>query len=211
VAWRTRCVYSYTKSNQIATMTYPDAMVIDYVRDTQQRVKEVGVTRSGGTRQIAVKNAAYLPAGPATKWQTGNNRTLTRAYDFSYLATSVLDPGPTTDVNDDGLNIGYVYDNASYLKEIETQSTSVIRAKFDYDALGRLLARKNSTNVIEEEYTYDKSSFSLPSKLYFKRHHLPPAIAISRYSPPASNRRYTLSVGFAFRIAVSVRGIGGNS
>lgn len=147
--------YSYTKTNLLATMTYPDNTVVDYVRDTQLRVKEVGVTRSGGTRQIAVKNAAYLPAGPATTWQTGNNRTLTRNYDFSYRATNVRDPGPTSNVNDDGLDIRYVYDPASYVKEIRTHSSGAIRAKFDYDALGRMLARKNSTNVVQESYTYD--------------------------------------------------------
>ncbi len=162
--------YSYTKSNQIATTTYPDNTVVDYIRDTQLRIKEVGVTRSGGTRQIAVKNAAYLPAGPATSWQTGNNRTLTRAYDFSYRAKTVYDPGPTTNVNDDGLNIGYQYDNASYLKEIRpaNQSTTAIRAKFDYDKLGRLLARKtrvNNADVIQEEYTYDKTGNRLSNKI----------------------------------------------
>ena len=151
-------------------MTYPDNTVIDYIRDTQMRVKEVGVTRSGGTRQIAVKNAAYLPAGPANSWQTGNNRTLTRGYDLNYRATTVLDPGPTTNVNDNGLNIGYQYDNASYLKEIRpaNQSSTAIRAKFDYDTLGRLLARKtvvSNVDVVQETYTYDKTGNRLTNKI----------------------------------------------
>jgi len=154
--------YGYSKSNALASLTYPDGTVVDYVRDTQHRVQEVGVTAVGGTRQVLVKNAAYLPTGPASSWQYGNNRTLTRGYDQNYRATTVYDAGPNTSTTttgqlDDGLNIGYVYDNASYLKEIRAASLSstTTRAKFDYDAVGRLLARKNSGNVIQESYTYD--------------------------------------------------------
>lgn len=155
--------YSYNKSNQLATTTYPDGALIDYVRDTQARVKEVGFTPSGGARQVVVKNAAYLPAGPASSWQTGNNRTLTRGYDQNYRATTVYDAGTNTATNaaglvDDGLNIGYQYNNASSLKEIRaaSQSSTTIRAKFDYDTLGRLTARNNAAGVVQESYTYDK-------------------------------------------------------
>lgn len=154
--------YGYSKSNALASLTYPDRTVVDYVRDTQHRVQEVGVTAAGGTRQVLVKNAAYLPAGPASSWQYGNNRTLTRGYDQNYRATTVYDAGPNTSTTttgqlDDGLNIGYVYDNASYLKQIRAASLSstTTRAKFDYDAVGRLLARKNSADVELETYTYD--------------------------------------------------------
>ena len=181
--------YSYTKSNQIATMTYPDNTVIDYIRDTQLRVKEVGVTRSGGTRVIAVKNAAYLPAGPATSWQTGNNRTLTRGFDLDYRATTVYDPGTNTGTNtaglaDDGLNIGYQYDNASYLTDIRAanQAATTIRAKFEYDKLGRLLARKNSANVVQESYTYDKTSNRLTSVL---------GTTTTTYTYPTTSHRLT--------------------
>lgn len=141
--------YTYTLANQPASLTYPDGTLVDYVRDANARVKEVGVTVAGGTRQVLVGNATYLPAGPASSWQFGTTRTLTRTYDQDYRATGVQDPGTG------GLDIGYVYDNASYLKQITTQSTATIRAKFDYDALGRLLDRKNAADVIQESYTYD--------------------------------------------------------
>lgn len=154
--------YGYSKSNALASLTYPDGTVVDYVRDTQHRVQEVGVTAAGGTRQVLVKNASYLPAGPAKSWQYGNNRTLTRGYDSNYRATTVYDAGPNTSTTtsgqlDDGLNIGYVYDDASYLKQIRAASLSstTTRAKFDYDAVGRLLARRNSADVELETYTYD--------------------------------------------------------
>lgn len=157
--------YAYSKSNRLATMTYPDGTLLDYTRDTQGRVSEIGVTITGGTRQLLVKNATYLPAGPASSWQYGNNRTLTRGYDLDYRATGVLDAGPTASASDDGLDIGYVYDSAGYLKQITTQSTAAIRAKFDYDALGRTLARKNASDVIHESYTYDKTGNRLATTI----------------------------------------------
>ena len=123
--------YTYNKSNQLATMIYPDGTSVDYTRDTQARVQEIGVTVTGGTRQVLLNNATYLPGGPVASWQYGNGRMLTRTYDQDYRVTKVSDPGAG------GLDIGYVYDSASYLKQITTQSTSTIRAKFDYDALGR--------------------------------------------------------------------------
>ena len=141
--------YTYTLANQPASLTYPDGTLVDYVRDANARIKEVGVTVAGGTRQVLVGNATYLPAGPASSWQFGTTRTLTRTYDQDYRATGVRDPGTG------GLDIGYVYDNASNLKQITTQSTSAVRAKFDYDALGRLLDRKNAADLIQESYTYD--------------------------------------------------------
>jgi RHS repeat-associated protein len=143
--------YSYTLANQLATQTYPDGTVVDYTRDTQSRVQEIGVTVTGGTRQVLLNNAKYLPAGPASSWQYGNGRTLTRGYDQDYRATSLRDPGAG------GLDIGYVYDSASDLKQITTQSTAIVRAKFEYDALGRLLNRKNATDVVQESYSYDQT------------------------------------------------------
>ena len=143
--------YAYTKSNQLMRMTYPDGTLVDYTRDTQEQVREIGVTVPGGTRQVLIGNAAYLPGGPASSWQYGGSRTMTRTYDLDYRVTGVRDPGAG------GLDIGYVYDSASYLTQITTQSTAAVRAKFEYDALGRLKARKNASDVDQERYTYDNT------------------------------------------------------
>jgi RHS repeat-associated protein len=151
--------YSYDLANQPTSLTYPDGSVVDYTRDTQGRVQEIGVTVMGGTRQVLLTTAKYLPAGPATSWQYGNGRTLSRSYDEDYRATGVRDAGVG------GLDIGYVYDNASYLKQITTQSTAVVRAKFEYDALGRMTARKDNANVVQESYTYDTTGNRLTTTL----------------------------------------------
>lgn len=154
--------YTYDLANRLASLTYPDGTVADYLRDTQGRVKEVGVTATGGTRQILLNNAKYLPDGPASSWQYGNGRTLTRTYDLDYRATGVRDPGAG------GLDIGYVYDSGSYLTQVTTQSTALVRAKFEYDALGRLTARKRATDVVQESYTYDKTGDRLTAGEWYK-------------------------------------------
>ena len=174
--------YSYNKSNQLAGMTYPDGTLIDYVRDEQARVKEIGVTVTGGTRQVLLNNATYLPVGPSKGWQYGNGRSLARSYDLDYRATGVLDAGLTGSVGDDGLDIGYIYDSASYLKQITTQSTSTIRAKFDYDALGRMLARRNSADAVQESYTYDATGNRLSTNI---------GGTPTTYTYPAANHRLT--------------------
>jgi hypothetical protein len=57
-------------------------------------------------------------------------------------------------------------------------------------------------------YKPSESQFSFPSKRYLNRHYLPPDGEISRYKPPpSSKRRIDFSPRFAFRIAVSVKGI----
>jgi RHS repeat-associated protein len=190
--------YSYNKSNQLASMTTPDGTLVDYVRDTQARVQEVGVTVTGGTRQVLVGNTAYLPGGPASSWQYGTTRTLTRNYDLDYRSTGVRDPGAG------GLDIGYVYDSASYLKQITTQSTTTTRANFDYDKLGRMLARKDAVNVIQESYTYDKTGNRLATTI---------GATTTTNTYPATNHRLT-QVGAVARVydnAGNLTSIGGTT
>ncbi len=52
-------------------MTYPDGSVADYVRDTQGRISQIGLTRPQA-RQIVVNNLTYAAFGPATGWAYGN-------------------------------------------------------------------------------------------------------------------------------------------
>lgn len=175
--------YTYTTANHLASMLYPDGTLADYVRDTQGMVSEIGITMPNVEgRQVLVKNVTYLPAGPASSWQYGNNRTLTRGYDLDYRATGVLDAGPTGSASDDGLDIGYVYDSASYLKQVTTQSTSTIRAKFDYDALGRMVARMDSADATLESYEYDATGNRLSTVI---------GGTSTTYTYPETNHRLT--------------------
>lgn len=143
--------YSYTLANQLKTLTYPDGTIVDYARNTQSRISEIGVTLGGGARQVLLTGATYYPTGPSSGWTFGNGRTLNRVYDKDYRVSTLKDAG----VN--GLDIGLRYDNAGYLTQLTNAALATTpRAKYAYDALGRLLKTSDgSTNAAIETYTYD--------------------------------------------------------
>lgn len=145
--------YSYTLANQLKTLMYPDGTVVDYARNTQGRISEIGATLSGGTRQVLLGSATYYPAGPSSGWTFGNGRTLVRVYDKDYRASTIKDAGV------DGLDIGLRYDNASYLTQLTNAALATTpKAKYAYDSLGRLLKTSDgSTNAAIETYTYDST------------------------------------------------------
>lgn len=143
--------YSYTLANQLKTLTYPNGTVVDYTRDTQSRVSEIGTVVGGGARQVLLTSANYYPSGPSSGWIFGNGRTLNRVYDKDYRVSTIKDAG----VN--GLDIGLRYNNAGYLAQLTNAALAATpRAKYTYDTLGRLLkASDGSSNAAIETYTYD--------------------------------------------------------
>lgn len=138
--------YTYTIGGNLASVIYPDGAVADYVRDTQGRITEVGVTIGSSGRQVLLTGASYLPFGPSTGWQYGNGRALVRSFDTDYRPTAVVDSGHD-------LKIGLGYDSVSNITALESGSYA---AGLNYDALGRLTEFRDSTaNVAIEQYTYD--------------------------------------------------------
>jgi RHS repeat-associated protein len=125
-------------------------MVVDYGRDAQSRIREVGVTIGAAARQILLNNATYLPAGPSTGWTYGNGRTLVRSFDKDYRALTVK--GNATG----SLDLGFRYDNAGYVTQVTNAALATTpQFKFSYDALGRITKRTTSANAVLEAYTVD--------------------------------------------------------
>ncbi len=143
--------YAYTKAGRLSSLTYPDGTVADYVRDGQGRITEVGVTRSGNSREVLLTGATYLPFGPVTGWTYGNTRTLGRTYDLEYRPETILD-GSTG-----GLDLGFGYDAAGNPTALHTAALFAIpEATLDYDGLDRLKAfRDGTTGDPIEQYVYD--------------------------------------------------------
>ncbi len=142
--------YAYTLGNELRSITYPDGMVVDYLRDAQSRIREVGVQIGAAARQILLNNATYLPAGPSTGWTYGNGRTLVRSFDKDYRALTIK--GNATG----SLDLGFRYDNAGYLKEVTNAALATTpQFKLTYDALGRITQRTTSANAVLEAYTVD--------------------------------------------------------
>jgi RHS repeat-associated protein len=143
--------YAYTLAGDLDSITYPDGTTVDYVRDTQARIKEVGVRPNGGTRTVLLNNATYEPFGPVTGWAYGNGRTLSRSYDLDYRPKTILDSASG------GLSLGYGYNTVGDLTELKDGLQATFKAKYDYDTLGRLTVTKDHNNNPLETYAYDKT------------------------------------------------------
>ncbi|MEI2429059.1 RHS repeat-associated core domain-containing protein [Lysobacter yananisis] len=143
--------YAYTLAGDLDSITYPDGTTVDYVRDTQARIKEVGVRPSGGTRTVLLNNATYEPFGPVTGWAYGNGRTLSRSYDLDYRPKTILDSASG------GLSLGYGYNTVGDLTELKDGLHATFKAKYDYDTLGRLTVTNDHNSNPLDTYTYDKT------------------------------------------------------
>jgi RHS repeat-associated protein len=143
--------YSYTVAGDLDSITYPDGATVDYVRDTQARIKEIGVRPRGGTRTVLLNNATYEPFGPVAGWAYGNGRTLSRAYDLDYRPKTILDTASG------GLSLGYGYNAVGDLTELKDGLLATFKAKYDNDALGRLTTTNDHNGNPLETYAYDKT------------------------------------------------------
>ncbi len=167
--------YGYTAGGRLATLTYPDGTVADYLRDSLGRINEVGVTRPGQARQVVVTNVTYAPFGPATGWTYGNGRTLQRPVDKDYRTIAVHDPAPG------GLSVGYGYDAVGGITELTNGDGTEVLAQYSYDALGRLTQTKDgATGTPIETYGYDATG---------NRTELTTNAGTHAYSYPANSHR----------------------
>lgn len=188
--------YAYTIAGHLYTVTYPDSTTVDYVRDAQARIKEIGVRPYGGTRTVLLNNATYEPFGPVTGWTYGNGRALNRTYDQDYRPKTILDSAAG------GLSLGYGYNTVGELTELKDGLQSAVQANYDYDTLGRLTFTRDGASNPLETYTYDKTGNrkSLTDggglKAYGYNsagtHHLTDVAGVARGYNPAGN---TISIG----------------
>jgi len=142
--------YAYTIGGHLYTVTYPDGTTVDYARDAQARIKEIGVRPNGGTRTVLLNNATYEPFGPVAGWTYGNGRTLSRSYDQDYRPKTIFDAA------NGGLSLGYGYNAAGELTELKDGLQSTSLANYEYDKLGRLTKTLDGIHPIDT-YTYDKT------------------------------------------------------
>ncbi|WP_242014774.1 RHS repeat-associated core domain-containing protein [Stenotrophomonas maltophilia] len=175
--------YAYSKSGRLTALTYPDGSVADYVRDTQGRISQIGLTRPGQARQIVVNNVTYAAFGPATGWAYGNGRQLQRPLDLDYRPQAVHDPAAG------GLSLGYGYDPVGSITELKNGTGSTVLAKYAYDALGRLTQTQDGTTGTPiETYAYDATG---------NRTALTTSAGAASYTYPATSHRLTAVDGEA--------------
>ena len=175
--------YAYSKSGRLTALTYPDGSVADYVRDTQGRISQIGLTRPGQARQIVVNNVTYAAFGPATGWSYGNGRQLQRPLDLDYRPQAVHDPAAG------GLSLGYGYDPVGSITELKSGAGSTVLAKYAYDTLGRLTQTQDGTTGTPiETYAYDATG---------NRTSLTTSAGTASYTYPATSHRLTAVDGEA--------------
>ena len=187
--------YAYTKGGQLQAMTYPDGAVVDYVRNAQGQIIEVGVAQPSQAREVLLTQATYHPFGPIAGWVYGNGRVMQRNVDLDYRPTSIQG-GPG------GLDLTFGYDAVGNLTSLASGSPPPM--EYGYDSLGRLTeSRDGPTQAIIDQYIYDKTgnrtSFtdSLGTKAYAY-----PSTSHRLSSVAGENRTYdalgnTLSIGAA--------------
>ncbi|ALA86880.1 type IV secretion protein Rhs [Stenotrophomonas maltophilia] len=175
--------YAYSKSGRLTALTYPDGSVADYVRDTQGRISQIGLTRPGQARQIVVNNVTYAAFGPATGWTYGNGRQLQRPLDLDYRPQAVHDSAAG------GLSLGYGYDPVGSITELKNGAGSTVLAKYAYDTLGRLTQTQDGTTGTPiETYAYDATG---------NRTSLTTSAGTASYTYPATSHRLTAVDGEA--------------
>jgi RHS repeat-associated protein len=143
--------YAYTQAGQLSSVTYPDGAMVDYVRNGQGQVTEVGVKPNGGTRHVLLHEATYYPFGPVAEWVYGNGRLMQRSLNQNYQ------PGFVEDASAGGLSIGYEFNEVGNLAKLRTadQTDPPLRL-FGYDDLNRLTEVKDGSNqALLEGYAYD--------------------------------------------------------
>ncbi|MEJ7746429.1 MAG: RHS repeat-associated core domain-containing protein [Luteimonas sp.] len=170
--------YAYTPGGRLQRLTYPNGASVDYVRNTQGQVSDVGITPAGGTRQVLLSQATYAPFGPATGWTYGNGRTLQRTLNQNYQPNVISDAAPG------GLSLGYAFDPVGNLATLRTgQQTDPPLATYGYDALNRLSdVRDGPTGTVIEHYAYDATG---------NRQSVTNAGATTAYTYPGTSHRLT--------------------
>lgn len=173
--------YAYTKASQLSSITYPDGSMVDYVRDGEGQITEVGVTPNGDVRQVLLSQASYYPFGPVAGWTYGNGRSMIRSLNQNYQPETILDSGT------DGLSLNYDFNAVGNLVELKDGLQSGILAQYGYDALNRVSDTNDGpTGTTIEHYDYDATGNRLG---------VTNAGFTSSYTYPANSHRLTSVAG----------------
>lgn len=143
--------YGYNLAGRLITLTYPDGVFVDYVRNSNGQITEVGVTQPGSTRQVLLTGAIYYPFGPPKQWTFGNGRVLHRTHDLDYRPWSI------SDTASGGLSLGYTFNAVGNLAELrDAGQAGPPQMTFGYDGLNRLTDFLDGpTGATIEHYAYN--------------------------------------------------------
>lgn len=124
--------YSYDLANRLASITYPDTMVVAYTRDSTGQITTV---KENGNN--VASSITYKPFGPVAGLTYGNTLVETRTYDADYRITGISIPSVQ------GLTFGYNAndDITGITDSISASNTQTL----GYDNLNRLTSAVSGT------------------------------------------------------------------
>lgn len=205
--------YAYTRAGNLQAIVYPDGSIVDYLRDANGRIAEVGIARAGNPREVLLAQASYHPFGPVAGWTFGNGRSMTRAVDQDYRTVAIEDP------NAGGISLGFGYDAVGNLIKLGTaQGMAAPAIRFGYDPLGRLTRTEDGpTQTAIDTYGYDATgnrtthttaagtaAYSYPTG----SHHLSDVAGVPRsYDATGNTTGIGAARGFAYNDANRMSGV----
>jgi RHS repeat-associated protein len=151
--------YTYDRQGNIASTTYPNGSVVEYVYNSAGSPSRIQRKPSGGSFSNIISNYDYAPNGQALNVKFGNNASTTYFYDANalYRLSNLQTTGnaSTTYIQ----KFAYTYDpvgNITQLNNFASASSSAATA-YVYDALNRLTsaAASASSSPYTQQFTYD--------------------------------------------------------
>lgn len=145
--------HQFNVAGQLTAIVYPDGTVVDYVHDSRGHVVEVGVTPTGGARQVVLGSATWYPFGPVAQWTYGNGRVMKRGHNRNYQ------PGFVEVTGAGGLNLGYEFDAVGNLIKLRSADQAEPPQRgYVHDGLNRLTqAKDGTTDTVLQAYAYDQT------------------------------------------------------
>ena len=123
-------IYTYTASNQIASITYPSGHRVIYSYDVAGQVDQVALEPPGGKSQTLLSGVDYLPFGSLDALQYADGLDLDYGYNLAYWTDAI------TSTASPALNCAYTHDLAGNITQID--QGPVVR-DLVYDELHRLI------------------------------------------------------------------------
>lgn len=141
--------YAYDNYGRLRGLIYPDGGSTDYVRNGLGQIVEVGYTPVNGSRNVVVTSVTYAPFGPATGWNYGNGRHLSRTLTLDYRPNAIYDSQAG------GLSYAYGFDAVGNLGALKNGTQTTDLGKFVYDGLNRLTQQQNGLGGALYTWSYD--------------------------------------------------------
>ncbi len=145
--------YTYTLADRLASLTYPSGAIVSYVRDAVGRIVQVKRKVDAASANVTiVSNASWNPFGPLNTLTYGNGRTLTKSYDQDYAIDKVASSDPN------GLVLDFSTDVMGNIKDASNSVGPAVKTrKYLYDNLYRLSRVDTGSDVLVEDYAYNKT------------------------------------------------------